>query len=185
MDTDGACPHSERVRHGLLRPLAPPRNNGVRSPAMREAAMNTKATPVRIARCACGGLTLTAQGEPDEVYLCSCLDCQRRSGGTFSYAALFPASAAEIAGELAARLRLRTLDPDGVLPDLRRQRVFPRANLSRARLRRGRLLRRSRFRQAGTDLLGLAPSPLAGAARRHRADRDAVIGWKHQHCGAQ
>ena len=52
----------------------------------------------RTARCACGALTLTTRGEPAEVYLCSCLDCQRRSGAAFSYAALYPTSAVEIAG---------------------------------------------------------------------------------------
>ena len=41
----------------------------------------------RAARCACGNLTVTARGEPVEVYLCSCTDCQRGSGSAFSYAA--------------------------------------------------------------------------------------------------
>jgi hypothetical protein len=31
----------------------------------------------RVARCACGDLTLTTRGEPLDVYLCSCKDCQR------------------------------------------------------------------------------------------------------------
>lgn len=60
--------------------------------------MATEATRVRVARCGCGALALTARGEPAEVYLCSCLDCQRRSGGAFSYGALYPASATIIAG---------------------------------------------------------------------------------------
>ena len=42
----------------------------------------------RVARCACGNLTVTARGEPLEVYLCSCKDCQRGTGSAFSYAAL-------------------------------------------------------------------------------------------------
>lgn len=53
----------------------------------------------RIARCACGGLTATARGEPLDVYLCSCTDCQRGTGSAFSYAALFPEAAVAIAGE--------------------------------------------------------------------------------------
>jgi hypothetical protein len=55
--------------------------------------------PERTARCACGNLTITARGEPIDVYLCSCLDCQRGSGSAFSYAALFPESAVTTAGE--------------------------------------------------------------------------------------
>jgi hypothetical protein len=44
-------------------------------------------------------LTVTARGEPVEVYLCSCTDCQRGSGSAFSYAAIFPESAVSTAGE--------------------------------------------------------------------------------------
>jgi hypothetical protein len=61
--------------------------------------MTSKAIPERTARCGCGQLTATTHGEPVEVFLCSCLDCQRRSGGAFSYAALFPAAAVTIRGE--------------------------------------------------------------------------------------
>jgi hypothetical protein len=51
-----------------------------------------------VARCACGNLTVTARGEPVDVYLCSCTDCQRGSGSAFSYAALFPELAVSISG---------------------------------------------------------------------------------------
>jgi hypothetical protein len=53
----------------------------------------------RVARCACGNLTVTARGEPLDVYLCSCAECQRGTGSAFSYAAIFPKSAVSIAGE--------------------------------------------------------------------------------------
>lgn len=53
----------------------------------------------RSAGCACGGLTVKTTGEPVDVYLCSCLKCQRGTGSAFSYAALFPESAVTIAGE--------------------------------------------------------------------------------------
>jgi len=53
----------------------------------------------RAARCACGGLTVAACGEPLDVYLCSCKDCQRGTGSAFSYTALFPEPAVTIAGE--------------------------------------------------------------------------------------
>jgi hypothetical protein len=52
-----------------------------------------------VASCACGNLTVTARGEPVEVYLCSCTDCQRGTGSAFSYAAIFPESVVSIAGE--------------------------------------------------------------------------------------
>jgi hypothetical protein len=58
-----------------------------------------KDNPERAARCACGALSVTARGEPVDVYLCSCLDCQRGTGSAFSYAALFPESEVTIAGE--------------------------------------------------------------------------------------
>ena len=53
----------------------------------------------RSASCACGRLTVKTNGEPVDVYLCSCLKCQRGTGSAFSYAALFPESAVTIAGE--------------------------------------------------------------------------------------
>lgn len=53
----------------------------------------------RTARCACGNLTVATRGEPVDVYLCSCLDCQRGTGSAFSYAALFPESAVAVAGD--------------------------------------------------------------------------------------
>lgn len=55
-------------------------------------------TADRTAQCACGALTARTQGEPASVYGCSCLTCQRGSGSTFSYAALFAATAVTIEG---------------------------------------------------------------------------------------
>jgi hypothetical protein len=53
----------------------------------------------RIASCLCGNLTATARGEPSDVYACGCVDCQRKSGSAFTYAAIFPESVVAIAGE--------------------------------------------------------------------------------------
>jgi hypothetical protein len=53
----------------------------------------------RVARCACGRFTVTTRGEPLDVYLCSCKDCQRGTGSAFSYGALFPEAAVDVAGE--------------------------------------------------------------------------------------
>jgi len=53
----------------------------------------------RSASCACGRLTVKTDGEPVNVYLCSCLKCQRGTGSAFSYAALFSDSTVTITGE--------------------------------------------------------------------------------------
>jgi len=58
-----------------------------------------KAGAGRTACCACGSLSVQTRGEPVDVYLCSCLKCQRGTGSAFSYAALFPDSAVTIGGE--------------------------------------------------------------------------------------
>lgn len=53
----------------------------------------------RNASCACGNLTVTVAGEPADVYLCSCAACQKRSGGVFTYAALYPEGSVTVAGD--------------------------------------------------------------------------------------
>ncbi len=58
-----------------------------------------KDTSDRTASCGCGNLTVTASGEPLQVYACSCLNCQRESGGAFTYSAVYPEAAVSIAGE--------------------------------------------------------------------------------------
>ena len=44
----------------------------------------------RSARCACGRVELTVEGEPAQVYVCHCDFCQRRSGNVFIASATFP-----------------------------------------------------------------------------------------------
>ena len=44
----------------------------------------TKDAQPRRARCGCGNVTVTTSGEPLAVYACSCLSCQRESGGAFT-----------------------------------------------------------------------------------------------------
>jgi hypothetical protein len=53
----------------------------------------------RTAKCNCGALVLTARGEPADVYACSCIYCQRKSGSAFTYAAIYPESVVSIEGE--------------------------------------------------------------------------------------
>lgn len=52
----------------------------------------------RIATCQCGGLTATCQGDPDYVSMCSCQDCQRRTGSAFGLVAIYSREAVETAG---------------------------------------------------------------------------------------
>jgi hypothetical protein len=57
------------------------------------------AARTRIARCACGGVTATAEGEPEIVSLCNCTECQRRTGSPFGVGAYFRRDAVNLAGE--------------------------------------------------------------------------------------
>jgi hypothetical protein len=59
----------------------------------------TEKQTLRTARCGCGSLTVELRGEPADVYLCACQSCQRKSGGAFTYAAIFHTSDATIRGE--------------------------------------------------------------------------------------
>lgn len=53
---------------------------------------------VHEASCACGGLRLTAQGEPRRVSMCHCDQCQRRTGAPFGLAAFFARADVETSG---------------------------------------------------------------------------------------
>ena len=44
----------------------------------------------RTARCSCGQLSVTVTGEPSSAGICSCLQCQRRSGSAFTYNSYWP-----------------------------------------------------------------------------------------------
>ena len=53
----------------------------------------------RVAVCSCGQLSVTIEGEPVHHGLCSCLECQKASGGPFTYTGDWPKSAVKrIAG---------------------------------------------------------------------------------------
>jgi hypothetical protein len=56
----------------------------------------------RLAKCACGNLTVATRGEPVQVYACSCVNCQRESGSVFTYSAVYPETTVSIAGERRA-----------------------------------------------------------------------------------
>jgi hypothetical protein len=66
----------------------------------------------RVARCACGRVEVTVQGEPLSVYVCHCDFCQRRSGNVFIASAQFPEDRVlTITGETRC---YNGLDVDGV-----------------------------------------------------------------------
>jgi hypothetical protein len=52
----------------------------------------------REATCSCGQLSLVVEGEPVLVGICHCLACQRRTGSSYSYQALFQRPHVHIAG---------------------------------------------------------------------------------------
>jgi len=55
-------------------------------------------TKTRIAQCACGGVSVAAEGEPDVVSLCNCTACQRRTGSPFGIGAYFKREAVRLRG---------------------------------------------------------------------------------------
>ena len=57
---------------------------------LRDTAMQHEQSRTRKASCMCGELRATAAGDPSDVYICSCLDCQKLSGSAFSYCAVYP-----------------------------------------------------------------------------------------------
>lgn len=52
----------------------------------------------RSAACACGQITLSVIGEPSTVSMCHCLQCQRRTGSTYSVHAYFSTEQVTIRG---------------------------------------------------------------------------------------
>ncbi len=53
----------------------------------------------RTAQCHCGQLKAIAAGEPDRVYVCHCIACQRRTGAVVHSGAAFPKDRVRIEGE--------------------------------------------------------------------------------------
>lgn len=51
-----------------------------------------------LARCACGNLSVSCNGEPASVSLCHCLGCQRRTGSIYGIAAFFSRDRIDVAG---------------------------------------------------------------------------------------
>ncbi len=50
------------------------------------------------AQCQCGQLVVEATADPDIVGVCNCIECQRRTGSAFAYAAMFRRDKVTISG---------------------------------------------------------------------------------------
>jgi hypothetical protein len=59
----------------------------------------------RVAQCACGGVSATTEIDPEFVVLCSCTQCQRRTGSPFGVGAYFPLAAVSLSGRTMAFVR--------------------------------------------------------------------------------
>ncbi|MEZ0472873.1 GFA family protein [Luteimonas salinilitoris] len=57
---------------------------------------------MRTAACACGQLRLEIQGDPQGVYACACLECQRATGSAFAYRARYARARIRVSGEQRA-----------------------------------------------------------------------------------
>jgi len=62
----------------------------------------------RHAQCQCGAFHASVDAEPEAVVICSCTECQRRSGSPFGEAAYFSRDQVTLSGE--AREYVRTAD---------------------------------------------------------------------------
>jgi len=53
----------------------------------------------RVAQCHCGQLKAIASGDPDRVYVCHCVACQRRTGAVLHSGASYPVERVRFEGE--------------------------------------------------------------------------------------
>ena len=52
----------------------------------------------KTAKCGCGALTATVEGEPKMVLACHCTECQRRTGAPFGVGVYYPKAQVTLAG---------------------------------------------------------------------------------------
>jgi len=56
----------------------------------------------RRAACSCGQLHLTVEGEPSRIWMCHCVECQRRTGAVFGNMARFSREQVSFGGSASA-----------------------------------------------------------------------------------
>ena len=61
---------------------------------------------MQLARCACGALSVRARGEPEAVVVCSCSECQRRTGSVFASNAYYPRERLTLTGDAQEYVRI-------------------------------------------------------------------------------
>ena len=49
--------------------------------------------------CLCGDVRFTAEGQPDRVCICHCLDCRKFHGALFHSSAIYPEGAVTVTGQ--------------------------------------------------------------------------------------
>jgi hypothetical protein len=59
---------------------------------------HTMAPVRRKARCSCGQLSITTEGEPVKISACHCRECQRRTGSAFGVAVFFDREKVAVSG---------------------------------------------------------------------------------------
>jgi len=57
---------------------------------------------IRRAACSCGQLSLSIEGEPSRIWICHCLECQRRTGATAGNMARFQRDQVTVNGKTTA-----------------------------------------------------------------------------------
>ena len=70
----------------------------------------------RIASCSCGALSTKVYGEPFTVAICSCEECQRRTGSAFGYSGYWDEAGVEIEGDNRRRVHRGRVCHPSLLP---------------------------------------------------------------------
>ena len=66
--------------------------------AAREPSVAGTPGAARTAACACGQLRIETRGDPQGVYACACLECQRATGSAFAYRARYARAQIRVSG---------------------------------------------------------------------------------------
>ena len=63
----------------------------------------------RVAKCHCGHFSVTTTGNPEQVVMCHCEECQRRTGSSYSLGAIFERPNVDSCGEYKTYQRVGDL----------------------------------------------------------------------------